>query len=1000
MALKPNSKGVITGTDGNDSITWESSSAWKKALTVNAGAGNDVINFKKSKYNNTIKGNDGKDKIYGGSGNDTIYGGAGNDTLNALVGGNNFIYGESGNDLIAGGNGDDYINGGAGNDTIYGTGGTNILKGGAGNDTIYAGTGNDTIYAGAGNDTIDLSKGGNNIVYCESGTNNVIGGAGKDKIFGGTDDDTIYGGKGNDTISLANGGNNFAYGEAGNDAISGGAGNDYINGGAGNDTIKGINGANTLKGGAGNDTIYGGKSSDKIYGGAGDDVINGGKGTNKIYFGSNEGNDSVYYGGGADVLIFTAPETFNEIALSYSGSSLIIDSDYGNSVAVKKYIGNLDHSAKYIQIGNVSKKIETLLPVLKVTNTNLDHATLTTTNGKDKIKVTGGSYGVINAGAGNDSITIDAKRMTVNAGKGNDVINLLGGNSYSTYVYNAGDGNDYIYGVDNIGARTTFIEGDGLIHNFRDYEYVLGEQVGNDLVLKSVTGENVTVKDFYSLTNFYRGYAFKVTTATGKNGYLYDDFLRMSAPEVTYITNQTSYTLDTSHHLYILSGNTSTTVNNSCRGDYLWLEGNKAHTVNLSNYAEDNHIFFNNTLANNQHNTVDIAGKYNEVMLNSKTQMTVSGTGNIINANADVSIISSGDYASTYNLNGTFNSSLNTKGAEQIYLNGKGYATITYASIATTGKVKNIFCNSDDYRQTIVDTNGYLNKYKTNIGFRYADNINMVFKHDWHTGASAVDNIRFYSQNPNDSDVYDQNELILRGKWNEGVLNIDSDEASDNLKIRMGSAQGQVSLSGVTQLVDTSSTYINHDFNFSDPDGMGILQHRKDVLVNSLSKIDDIYEDYELELTPGGYTIIDRGGNDSLQICLGNSVTDLFTYFDINLDGTYGKDLYFTDATGLSSIISGDTPGNYLKIKDGFEKGKMETVTAEEYSRYQLNYSNLLSKNAGSLIADVVGWLTDRGFSSTSEAIASGLDDDGQYTLCAAYNRWDDWSGFNEWQLI
>ena len=38
--IKPNKKGVVTGTKKADKITWLSSKDWAKALTVNAGAGN------------------------------------------------------------------------------------------------------------------------------------------------------------------------------------------------------------------------------------------------------------------------------------------------------------------------------------------------------------------------------------------------------------------------------------------------------------------------------------------------------------------------------------------------------------------------------------------------------------------------------------------------------------------------------------------------------------------------------------------------------------------------------------------------------------------------------------------------------------------------------------------------------------------------------------------------------------------------------------------------
>ena len=108
MAFKPNSKGVVTGTKKNDKIVWANSKDWLRALTVNAGAGHDTIDFRKSKYKNKLNGSAGNDTIFGGSNADIIKGGAGNDSLNGYSG-NDSIYGEAGDDKISGANGADSI---------------------------------------------------------------------------------------------------------------------------------------------------------------------------------------------------------------------------------------------------------------------------------------------------------------------------------------------------------------------------------------------------------------------------------------------------------------------------------------------------------------------------------------------------------------------------------------------------------------------------------------------------------------------------------------------------------------------------------------------------------------------------------------------------------------------------------------------------------------------------------------------------------------------------
>ena len=115
--------------------------AWQKALTVNAGAGNDVINFAKSNYNNIFYGEAGNDKITGGAGNNKIYGGKGKDTINA----------------------------GKGNNTIY-------FNKGDGTDTILNGGGVDTlVFSKETTKTLKAKISGKNIVLtCKKGKNTVI----------------------------------------------------------------------------------------------------------------------------------------------------------------------------------------------------------------------------------------------------------------------------------------------------------------------------------------------------------------------------------------------------------------------------------------------------------------------------------------------------------------------------------------------------------------------------------------------------------------------------------------------------------------------------------------------------------------------------------------------------------------------------------------------------------------------------------------------------------
>jgi Ca2+-binding RTX toxin-like protein len=108
-----------------------------RAVVIQCGPGDDVVNCGGCSLRCTINGGAGKDTLIGGSNNDTINGG-------------------DGDDVISGNGGNDSLNGGAGKDTINGGAGIDTISGGADDDTIDGGIGQDTITGGPGADKITL----------------------------------------------------------------------------------------------------------------------------------------------------------------------------------------------------------------------------------------------------------------------------------------------------------------------------------------------------------------------------------------------------------------------------------------------------------------------------------------------------------------------------------------------------------------------------------------------------------------------------------------------------------------------------------------------------------------------------------------------------------------------------------------------------------------------------------------------------------------------------
>ncbi|WP_144187079.1 calcium-binding protein [Elioraea rosea] len=250
----------------------------------------------------TLRGDDGSNKLWGGDGDDMIFG----------RGGNDYLFGGDGTDQIWGGTGNDYVFGDQGNDTLWGNDGNDTVDGGSGNDTMYGNDGNDMLHASAGNDTLDGGSGTDTAVFATNGDvqvnlglgiaggalgndilasiENVTTGGGADTVFGNNVANRIETGAANDYVD-AGSGNDYVDGGSGNDMLLGNSGNDTVKGGTGNDTIDGGSGADHLEGNDGNDTIHGGSGNDVIHAGAGNDKVRGGA-----------GDDVIYVGTGADIV--------------------------------------------------------------------------------------------------------------------------------------------------------------------------------------------------------------------------------------------------------------------------------------------------------------------------------------------------------------------------------------------------------------------------------------------------------------------------------------------------------------------------------------------------------------------------------------------------------------------------------------------------------------------------------------------------------------------------
>lgn len=258
----------------------------------------------------------------------------------------------------------------------------------------------------------------------------VIGGSGADSIATNLDDtDTtiILAGAGDDTISATDAGTDangssadFAtiklYGEAGDDTISATAATDannadvvLLDGGAGDDTITGTATAATLVGGTGNDTITGGAAVDTITGGTGNDTINGAGGA-----------DSITTGTGSDTVIIEDTEAGDTITDAVIGEDTIVLRGTSNAAAALDLADmTATTAALYDELGTNHE--------VKLTG----YAAVTDLSAMVQLGDATEAYAAaanldLTAGSLNDSITTGATSGDIDAGAGDDKITVTG----------------------------------------------------------------------------------------------------------------------------------------------------------------------------------------------------------------------------------------------------------------------------------------------------------------------------------------------------------------------------------------------------------------------------------------------------------------------------------------------------------------------------------------------------------------------------------------------
>ena len=254
-----------------------------------------------------------------------------------------------------------------------------------------------------------------------------------------------------------------AYGGGGGDRLTGAANNDRLFGEDGNDILSGLGGDDELDGGNGLDTLLGDDGNDTLRLGPGNDVLNGGAGDDLFIAGLNSGIDQIDGGLGFDTIRASA----NAVVLNITRTVGV------EAIDASGYTG-------FTLAGGASSETINLAA----------------------IRLTG--VALIDAGAGNDTVTGSDGNDTFLLGLGND--QYFGGTGDDVFIGDAFSGADLINGglgfdtieagADNVALNVARIVGIEAINaNGRSGFTLIGGTGSDTIDLSAVTLIGVSMID-------------------------------------------------------------------------------------------------------------------------------------------------------------------------------------------------------------------------------------------------------------------------------------------------------------------------------------------------------------------------------------------------------------------------------------------------------------------------------------------------------------------------
>ena len=214
-----------------------------------------------------------------------------------------------------------------------------------------------------------------------------------------------------------------------------------IEGTEGGDTLTGTSLADRIMGAGQSDQLYGMGGSDVLDGGADNDILVGGAGNDTYLFGRGGGSDTVVQIDAlqrdVDTVRFADDVLPDQVRAGRAGNTLLLTiTDTGDTISLEDWFSQEQEGARVSQVVFENGTVWAS-QLLEQAPTFIDG-----TEGSDYLGGTSGAD-VMNGFAGADVLFGGAGADVLNGGTGEDILD--GGEGDDVYLFNRGDGMDWIY---------------------------------------------------------------------------------------------------------------------------------------------------------------------------------------------------------------------------------------------------------------------------------------------------------------------------------------------------------------------------------------------------------------------------------------------------------------------------------------------------------------------------------------------------------------------------